>query len=461
LTVTPANFKQEPFRSMPDDEWFWHVSEGVQGSVMPPWKESLSTQERWDVIRYIQAIFAQPAMRDPAEGDPPGDYAHLENPVELTIETLDAGKAIFIRECMVCHGDAGRGNGPYRLGLQPSPPDFGDGSYGDYTDADYYWRISEGLPWSAMPSWKLRYSEEDRWKLVHYIRAIFTQTEDPPPAPEAGHDFEYPDFYKEDMRFPETVSYERGKTVFLLQCAHCHGLAGDGQGWDGTYLNPQPADFRGMAGKTMTPEAQGEHIAKVTFGIQDTAMPTWGEWLPWEQRWDAIQFLMGSFMAGQPVTESVYSGEIPADFITLSQDNWTGEGHTIDLDQGQQLYSQYCATCHGDDGQGDGPGTEGNASGSPAPLPSGMEDAYVFWRIWDGVPESVMPPFHLYNDISEADIWNMMAYTQQLVGAGSESGASAQPTDTPTPTASPAPADANATATSEPTDTPGEGGGGS
>ena len=30
--VTPANFKQEPFSSMPDDQWFWHVSEGVPGT---------------------------------------------------------------------------------------------------------------------------------------------------------------------------------------------------------------------------------------------------------------------------------------------------------------------------------------------------------------------------------------------------------------------------------------------
>lgn len=448
LTVTPANYKQEPFRSMPVDEWFWHVSEGVQGSVMPPWKASLTAQERWDVIRYIRATFAQPAMRDPAEGDPPAPYDTMENPIPLTIETLDDGKAIFTRECMVCHGDAGRGHGPYRFELQPGPPDFGDGSYGDYTDADYFWRISEGLPWSAMPSWKLRYSEEDRWKLVHYIRAIFTQTEDRPPEPEEGHDFLYPDFYKEEMRFPDDVSYARGKEVFLLQCAHCHGLAGDGQGWDGTYLDPQPADFREMAGKSMSPEAQGEHIAKVTFGIQDTAMPVWGEWLPWEQRWDAIKFLMGSFMMGQPATDSVYTGEIPADFITLSQGNWTDEGHTIDVDQGQQLYGQYCATCHGGDGQGNGPGTVGNASGSPAPLPADLPEAYIFWRIWDGVPDSVMPPFHWSYDISDADIWNMTVYTQQLLASGSASGA-------------PAPAAGTPTETPAPTQAPGEGGSGS
>jgi mono/diheme cytochrome c family protein len=417
LTITPANFKQEPFRSMPDDQWFWHVSEGVQGSVMPPWKESLTEDQRWKIIRYVQQVFARPVMHDPDEGDPSGDYASLTNPLENTIEILDEGKQIFIRECMVCHGDAGRGQGPYRDLLQPGPPDFGDGSYGDYTDADYFWRISEGVPWSAMPAWKIHYGEEDRWKLVHYIRTMFTQTEEAPPAPPEGQDFHYPEFYKESMRFPEETSFERGKKTFLVHCAHCHGLAGDGQGWDGQYLNPQPADFREMASKEMTPEAQGEHMVKVTFGIQDTAMPSWGEFLPWQDRWDAIKFLMGSWMAGMPSTGSVYgSGQVPANYVTLSSDVYLSEGHTISVTQGADLYAQYCATCHGDQGQGDGPGTQGSASGSPAAFSSGMGEGYIYWRIWEGVPESNMPPFQWY--LSGNDVWDITVYLKGLTGTG-------------------------------------------
>ncbi len=411
LSVTPANFKQEPFRSMPEDQWFWHVSEGIPGTVMPPWKSSLTDEELWNVLRYIRYTFARPAMHDPDEGDPPAEYANMTNPVDLTVEVLDEGKAIFIRECMVCHGDAGRGHGPYAEGLQPSPPDFGDGNYGDYTDADYFWRISEGLPWSAMPAWKLQYTEEDRWKVVHYIRVIFTQTEDPPAAP-SGQDFEFPDVYQ-TLEIPDTASYERGKLTFLQNCAHCHGLAGDGQGWDGQYLNPQPADFRNMAGMTMGPETMGEHLAKVTFGIQDTAMPTWGEFLPEDQRWDVVKYLMESSMKGKPVTSSVYGdGSIAANFITLSSDNWTGEGHTISTDNGAQLYGTYCATCHGDDGQGNGPGTIDNASAGPAAYPSDLPEAYIFWRVWDGVPESTMPPFNWL--LSESDIWDITAYLQDM-----------------------------------------------
>ena len=254
-------------------------------------------------------------------------------------------------------------------------------------------------------------SEEDRWKLVHYIRTIFTQTETPPPAPEEGKDFNFPEIFK-TQRFPEDVSFDNGRKIFLENCAHCHGLAGDGNGWDGQYLNPTPADFRDMAGKSMTPEAQGEHLAKVTFGIQDTAMPTWGEVLPIEQRWDVIKYLMASFMQGMPVTASVYS-DAPVNYLTLSQENWISEGHVISMTNGLNLYTQYCLTCHGDKGQGDGPGTQGNASGSPAAFPSNLPEPYVFWRIREGVPDSIMPPFEWV--LAESEVWDVAAYLESLV----------------------------------------------
>ena len=413
LAVTPADFKQEPIRNMPDDQWFWHVSEGVPGTVMPTWKESLSESDRWDVIRYIQRIYSKPAMHDPDEGDPPAGYSDLTNPLDITTQVLDEGKTIFIRECMVCHGDAGRGNGPYRSTIQPGPPDFGDGSYGDYTDSDYFWRISEGVPWTAMPSWKLQYGEEDRWKLVHYIRGVFTQTESIPEIQDPGSEIAQV-YYHQSL--PVSASYERGKTIFLQQCAHCHGLAGDSLGWDGVYLNPSPANLHEMSTTPVSQQSDGNYLVKLTFGIHNSAMPTWGEWLPESDRWDAVKYIKQSFITGQPAADSVYQdGQISSEFLLLSSDVYLSEGHTINTDNGQPLYAQYCATCHGDSGLGDGPGTVDNASKGPAPFPAGMSEAYIYWRIWEGVPDSMMYNFKwLLND---QQTWEITTYmTNTLLG---------------------------------------------
>ncbi len=413
MSVTPADFKQNPINNMPDDQWFWHVSEGVPGTFMPTWKLSLSENDRWDVIRYIQRTFAMPIMHDPNEGDPIPPYDGVTNPLPITTELLDEGKAIYDRECVPCHGDAGRGSGPYRAVIQPGPPDFGDGSYaGSYIDADYFWRISEGVPWTAMPTWKLQYGEEDRWKLVHFIRATFIQDESMPEIMDPSNKTTPQILF--DQRMPDTASFERGSVLYIQNCAHCHGLAGDGMGWDGLYLNPQPADLHELTQEENSPENEGIYFTKLTVGIHNAAMPVWGETLTESERWDAVKFIFDSFMTGTKSTESVYNGQISAEFLLMTSDMFLSEGHIIDQTQGQPLYEQYCATCHGDNGQGNGPGTVDNVSGSPAAFPSNMTEDYVYWRIWEGVPNSIMEPFKWLLDSQQT--WEITTYLTTNAG---------------------------------------------
>jgi len=425
--VTPANFKEEPFRSMPDEQWFWHVSEGIPGSVMPPWKASLSKEDRWKVIRYIRQIFADPVERDPDEGDPSGDYANLKNPIPLTVQALDEGKHIFIRECWICHGDAGRGHGIYRQGILPIPPDFSDNQhYGThqnpdaFTDSDYFWRISEGLPWSAMPAWKLIYSENDRWKLVHYLRVNFTQTEYRPENPGAQ---DYPDIAVVQT-LPEGANSTMGRDMYLKMCAHCHGLTGLGDGWDGLYLDVPPANFRSEEVRGLS---DGDWFARVTYGVQNSAMPSWGEWMPVRARWNVIKFIQEKITAGVPIASedqgsrmvpSVYKkGSIASDFATVATDVYESEVHKINLENGKVKFNQYCLTCHGDQGQGQGPGTIHLSQGGPAPFPANMGINYILWRTWKGVPDTLMAPFSFLfssGDLTQTDLWDISAYVDSF-----------------------------------------------
>src|SRR5450756_2402549 len=230
MVVTPVNFRQEPFRAMPDDEWIWHVKEGVPGTLMPVWKTSLSDAQLWRVIDYAQQLFAHPFYHAPDEGDPPPPYAGKTNPLTNSYAVLDSGKAIYTRECQVCHGSSGRGEGPYRTGLEPLPPDLGDGSYGKYTDADYFWRLEVGVPWTAMPVWGLQYSSDELWSVVHNLRTMFTQTEPTLPKPVKGQRFNYSALYQEQT-MPATASFERGKALYANMCSHCL-----------LYTSPSPRD---------------------------------------------------------------------------------------------------------------------------------------------------------------------------------------------------------------------------
>jgi mono/diheme cytochrome c family protein len=452
--VTPANFKVEPFNKMSDEEWFWHVSEGVPGTVMPPWRESLSDTQRWNVIHYIQQIFSNPLERNPDEGDPPGEYANANNPLPPTVETLENGKHVFTRECMVCHGDAGTGEGVYRESIQPIPPDFSvKDSYKDYTDADYFWRISEGVPWTPMPVWKSRYSEADRWALVYYIRVNFTQTL---PRPSTQMAQVYPGIYL-TQNIPVDISpndsvegnngqlnyaapkVEAGKSIYTGTCAHCHGFSGLGDGWDGAYLDVKPANFT-------KPDVQGlsdgEWLSRVSYGLQNSAMPAWGEWMPLQNRWNVIayaqKYITDSATGGKgEVILSVFNdGAVAANYAQTSTDLWENEIQKLDLKNGADQYMKFCTGCHGVDGKGvplDSSGAFPYGLSSPAAFPDKMPFNYLFWRISDGVPETRMGPFSTL--LKEADIYDLSAYLQGPVKVPTDVGGTTGPT--PTPTAAP------------------------
>jgi cytochrome c oxidase cbb3-type subunit I/II len=247
--------------------------------------------------------------------------------------------------------------------------------------------------------------------LVAYIRVNFVQTV---ARPQTVATENYPDIYL-TQTMPASASFERGKQTYLQNCVPCHGLSGQGDGWDGQYLDVKPANFsdpnlRGMS--------DSDYFARVSFGIQNSAMPTWGEWLPEDQRWDAILFIQQAFIFGRPTLASLYTGAIADYVLTLSEGDWTGTGHVIYTDTGKTVYEQYCATCHGDSGQGDGAGAANLPSGAPAAFPNNLDSAYIFWRVFDGVPESIMQPFRWV--LEDADIWNVGAYLSSLLSAGGQ-----------------------------------------
>jgi mono/diheme cytochrome c family protein len=39
-----------------EGEVFYWMSEGVAGTGMPAWKDKLSDEQRWQLVRYLQAL---------------------------------------------------------------------------------------------------------------------------------------------------------------------------------------------------------------------------------------------------------------------------------------------------------------------------------------------------------------------------------------------------------------------
>ena len=95
------------------------------------------------------------------------------NPIPPNSESVTAGQAVFAVHCVPCHGETGKGDGPLGVVLNPRPADLSLHAVpGVHTDAQLYEWITDGFPGSAMPAWKTRLSDTDRWNLVNFIRTL-------------------------------------------------------------------------------------------------------------------------------------------------------------------------------------------------------------------------------------------------------------------------------------------------
>lgn len=98
----------------------------------------------------------------------PAEERARENPVAKA-EGVREGERTYDLNCRLCHGPAGKGDGPGAAALHPKPRDLTDTTVQGQTDGELFWKISEGR--GAMPPW-LQLPENVRWSLVHYLRAI-------------------------------------------------------------------------------------------------------------------------------------------------------------------------------------------------------------------------------------------------------------------------------------------------
>ncbi len=81
------------------------------------------------------------------------------------------------------------------------------------------------------------------------------------------------------------ASLARGKKLFQVNCASCHGALGKGDGPAGAALDPKPADLTAMAGR----HPDGDFAWKIEHGRG--AMPAWKATLNEAQIWDTVNFI--------------------------------------------------------------------------------------------------------------------------------------------------------------------------
>lgn len=88
-------------------------------------------------------------------------------------EQLDAGKKLFSTTCVTCHGDAGKGDGPGGVALNPKPRNFSvaEGWKNGATVSGIYETLQKGIAGGGMVAYDA-IPAQDRVALAHYVRTF-------------------------------------------------------------------------------------------------------------------------------------------------------------------------------------------------------------------------------------------------------------------------------------------------
>ena len=94
----------------------------------------------------------------------------LANPLPRSEQVLAVGKQKFTERCAACHGALATGVGSLTAVYGAKPANLQSQQIRDYPDGKIYWVIVNGK--NAMPSHAADLSVDQRWAVVHYVRAL-------------------------------------------------------------------------------------------------------------------------------------------------------------------------------------------------------------------------------------------------------------------------------------------------
>lgn len=141
------------------------------------------------VLHFFTQIIAPPPTQSQIDSSfnisrprAPSEARKIKNPFMNSPEIIEEGDALYHGQggCYACHGDTGKGDGPAaELLTAPPPRDLTDTAFHMLrTDGEIFWSIKNGVDRTGMFANVPRIiSEEDAWKIVHYVRSIRDKSE--------------------------------------------------------------------------------------------------------------------------------------------------------------------------------------------------------------------------------------------------------------------------------------------
>jgi len=90
------------------------------------------------------------------------------------------------------------------------------------------------------------------------------------------------------VKIDDSAVIARGKAVYLLFCAQCHGYNYDGNGTVGQSFKPLPTDLRSAKVQSTV---EGELFKTISYGIPGGRQPALETTITIEDRWHVVAFV--------------------------------------------------------------------------------------------------------------------------------------------------------------------------
>jgi len=266
--------------------------------------------------------------------------------------------------------------------------------------------------------------------------------------------------------------------LYRVQCLHCHGPEGGGNGPTADFLNPRPRDYRqgifkftSMKDRAMP--SRGDLVHILANGVTGTAMPSFRRFSDAQLNGlaDYVRLLSMRGMVERDLASTYRFDEaLPAEYVLESyRSMWERWGEHPDkvvyfdgevppttpesVERGRAIFNDAgkgnCASCHGETGRGDGYAvyTTDPETGQlvvdkrddwgndilPRNIPRGIfrggkRPIDIYRRIYAGINGTPMPAIGESKDaeghplLNQEDLWDVVHYVGWLAEQGPEPG---------------------------------------
>ena len=113
----------------------------------------------------------EPAHAQTVTWEAPPEAKNIKRPAPADASSAERGQKLYSLNCLPCHGQTGKGEGPMSKALNVHAGNLTDRArMGKQSDGEIFWKTAKGK--TPMPVFEQKLAEKELWDVVAYVRSL-------------------------------------------------------------------------------------------------------------------------------------------------------------------------------------------------------------------------------------------------------------------------------------------------